>query len=99
MLRVNVLGISKPLDFHLGIPVAATEEGPALVDGGSRSTEQIRNTVYYRPSDAFTAGKKIGQTALSCDQPSFKERGRHTCLEAKINMACASPMFYAGPKS
>lgn len=34
MLRVNVLGTRKPLDFHLGIPVAATQERPALVDGG-----------------------------------------------------------------
>lgn len=52
MLRVNVLGIRKPLDFLLGIPVAATQRRPALVDVGDPDSHY---TVYSRPSVAFMA--------------------------------------------
>ena len=58
MLRVNVLGIRKPLDFHLGIPVAATEKRPALVDGAD---PRSRHTVYSRPAAAFMASKKMSE--------------------------------------
>lgn len=34
MLNVNVWGTRKPLDFHLGIPVAADRKGPPSCTGG-----------------------------------------------------------------